>query len=246
MRALLAYFGVNGPDDWERRYADFAKDLVFRTSRSFESKVGPLAAWLRQAEIEAGSIRCAPWSPRALADRLQAMRNLVTMKKPAAFLPRLRALCADAGVALVALRTPSGCRASGAARFLSPGRPMVVLSFRHLSDDHHWFTFFHEIGHLLLHENGGTFVDLEDTADAGRETEANAFAADLLVPPARRGEMMSLGADANAIIRFAVQIGVSPGVVVGQMQNAGALSPRQMQGLRRRYSVAEIQAAAAA
>ena len=58
--------------------------------------------------------------------------------------------------------------------------------------------------------------------------------------------MMSLGADANAIIRFAVKIGVSPGVVVGQMQNAGALSPRQMQGLRRRYSAVEIQAAVAA
>ena len=245
LRVMLAYFGVNGPDDWDRRYADFSKDLVFRTSQSFESKIGPLTAWLRQAEIEAGNIRCELWSQQALADRLQAMRNLVTVKSPTIFLPRLRALCAEAGVALVALRTPSGCRASGAARFLAPKRPMVVLSFRHLSDDHHWFTFFHEIAHLLLHGDGGTFVDLDDTENGGREAEANSFAADLLVPPARREEMLSLGANANAIIRFAVQIGVSPGVVVGQMQNAGVLSQRQMQGLRRRYRIAEIQAAAA-
>lgn len=245
VRTLLAYFGVNGPEDWERRYADFSTDLVFRTSRTFESKIGPLAAWLRQAEIEAEAIPCARWNLQALVERLPAMRKLVTIKSPAVFLLRLRALCAEAGVALVTLRAPSGCRASGATRFLSAERAMIVLSFRHLSDDHHWFTFFHEIAHLVLHGDAGTFVDLDDTANEGREVEANAFAADRLIPPERREEMLSLGADANAIIRFAVQIGVSPGVVVGQMQNAGVLAPRQMQGLRRRYQADEIQAAAA-
>lgn len=244
LRTLLAYFGVNGPDDWERRYADFSRDLIFRTSRSFESKIGPLAAWLRQAEIEAGVLPCARWNPQALVERLPAMRKLVTVKNPAVFLPQLRALCAEAGVALVTLRAPSGCRASGATRFLSAERAMIVISFRHLSDDHHWFTFFHEIAHLVLHGDAGTFVDVDDTANEGREMEANTFAADLLIPPRRREEMLSLGSNAKAIIRFAVQIGVSPGVVVGQMQHAGVLMQRQMQGLRRRYRADEIRAAA--
>jgi hypothetical protein len=34
---------------------------------------------------------------------------------------------------------------------ISPNKAMVILSFRYLSDDHFWFTFFHEIAHLLLH-----------------------------------------------------------------------------------------------
>jgi hypothetical protein len=28
----------------------------------------------------------------------------------------------------------------------------AVMSFRYLTDDHFWFTLFHEIGHLILHE----------------------------------------------------------------------------------------------
>lgn len=246
LRSLLAYFGVNGPSDWERRYADFSSDLVFRTSPSFKSAVGPLATWLRQAEIEANDVRCAAWNRKALIERLPQMRELAVVKNPAVFMRGLRALCAEAGVALVALRAPTGCRASGAMRFLPDGRAMLVLSFRHLSDDHHWFTFFHEVAHLVLHADGGTFVDLEGSANEGREKEANDFAADLLVPPERRDEMLSLGSNANAIIRFAVQVGVSPGVVVGQMQRAGILRSNQMQGLRRRYKDTEIRAVIAA
>ena len=39
---------------------------------------------------------------------------------------------------------------------------MIILSFRYLSDDHFWFTFFHEIGHLLLHKEDLTFIDGEE------------------------------------------------------------------------------------
>ncbi|MFX9089566.1 ImmA/IrrE family metallo-endopeptidase, partial [Acinetobacter baumannii] len=45
---------------------------------------------------------------------------------------------------------------------LTPEKAMVLLSFRHLSDDHFWFTLFHEFAHLLLHNNQ-TFIDTDDT-----------------------------------------------------------------------------------
>ena len=68
------------------------------------------------------------------------------------FLPKLQALCAEAGVALVFVRAPRGCRVSGASRLVTPEKAMILVSFRFRSDDQFWFTVFHEIGHLILHQ----------------------------------------------------------------------------------------------
>jgi len=243
LRACLAYFGVNGPEDWHRRYSGVAADVAFRTSPNFETTLGPLSAWLRQAELKASMMRCRGWNRDALAASLPDLRKLTLLREPAKFLPRMRALCAEAGVALVVLRAPPGCRASGAARFLSPDRAMVVLSFRYLAEDHLWFTFFHEVGHLLLHGAGSTFVDIDAVATDGREREANDFAATTLVPAPRQAEMERLGARRIAVMRFAASVGISPGIVVGQMQHRKLLGPDSLNFLKRRYAWEDIGAA---
>jgi hypothetical protein len=122
---------------------------------------------------------------------------------------------------------------------------MVVLSFRYLSEDHFWFTFFHEVGHLLLHGRSFTFVDIDTAATDEREREANAFAATTLVPAARQGDMAMLGARSQHILRFAASIGLSPGIVVGQMQHQGLLGPGNLNFLKRRYTWDDIDAAMA-
>ncbi|MCB4824645.1 ImmA/IrrE family metallo-endopeptidase [Roseicella aerolata] len=245
LRSCLAYFGVTGPDEWRRRYAEVAADVAFRTSPTFESSLGPLSAWLRQAEIEASMMSCATWDRDALEASLGRLRKLTLLREPSKFLPRLRSICAEAGVAVVVLRAPQGCRASGATRFVSPDRAMVVLSFRHLSEDHFWFTFFHEVGHLLLHGRSATFVDVEAAATDEREREANAFAATTLIPAARQGEMATLGARSQRVLRFAASVGISPGIVVGQMQHQALLGPANLNFLKRRYAWEDIDAALA-
>jgi Zn-dependent peptidase ImmA (M78 family) len=117
---------------------------------------------------------------------------------------------------------------------------MIVLSFRYLSDDQFWFSFFHEIGHLLLHGDKSTFVD-GDAADlTEREREANGFSAGVLIPQPRQDELMNLRSRAREVIRFAVSVGVSPGIVVGQMQHRQIIGPQQFNGLKRRYGWDEI------
>jgi HTH-type transcriptional regulator / antitoxin HigA len=114
---------------------------------------------------------------------LITMRRLTRKKEPSIFVPELRKLCAENGVALVIARGPAGCRASGATRFLSDKKAMILLSFRYLADDQFWFTFFHEAGHLLMHSHKAVF--LEDGSDVSlkEEHEANLFAQNILIPP---------------------------------------------------------------
>jgi plasmid maintenance system antidote protein VapI/Zn-dependent peptidase ImmA (M78 family) len=245
IKAALAYFEVEDPEEWRERYASFANGFSFRTSTAFESRLGALAAWLRQGEIQASTIQCAKWDAEEFRAALSAIRKLTRQRRPSSFIPKLRALCAAAGVAVVFVPAPSGCRASGATRFIAADRAMMVLSFRYLSDDHFWFTFFHEAGHLLLHGRGDTFVDGGDEVASAKEDEANQFSARTLINPHDYEALIHLRHRQEDVLRFALRIGVSAGIVVGQMQHNGFIGPHQLNWLKRRYSREEISEAIA-
>lgn len=245
LQAALAYFSVTGPEEWRERYTAHATQFSYRTSDAYESKLGALSAWLRQGELQASGMACEKWEAAGFREALRSIRGLTRLKEPAMFVGRLRALCAAVGVAVVFVRAPAGCRASGATRFITSEKAMIILSFRHLSDDHFWFSFFHEAGHLLLHGPGSTFIDGDAAEDTVKEREANAFAASLLVPMNEHERMLELGATVNDVVRFAVSIGISPGIVVGQLQHLRMLSPSQLNGLKRRYTWEQVQHAVA-
>ena len=240
LRACLGYFDVSNPDEWARKYADFIDNVSFRTSPTFDSRLGALSAWLRQGEIKASFTQCAPWDRDRLRRLIPDLRKLTKIKAPKIFMPKLQEMCASAGVAVVYVRAPSGCRASGATRFLGPDRAMMILSFRYRTDDQFWFTFFHELGHLILHDEDATFVDGDETTTDKKEVEANAFSANILVPLERQEELMCLPARMRSIVRFAVSVDVSPGIIVGQLQKHGVLKPQQLNTLKRHYDWEEL------
>jgi plasmid maintenance system antidote protein VapI len=147
--ACLHFFNVPSIQAWKESYAGLLQTAMFRTSYSFDSRPASVAAWLRQGEIEAEAIDCNPWNSKHFQESLLYIRSLTRNKNPRFFLPELKKCCAANGVAVSVVRSPSGCRASGATRFLSRDKALLLLSFRYLTDDHFWFTFFRS-GHLLL------------------------------------------------------------------------------------------------
>jgi Zn-dependent peptidase ImmA (M78 family) len=231
----LRFFDVSDIQTWREKYTGILRQAAFKTSPSFPANPGATAAWLRRAEIEAQSISCDPWNAERFGQTLAAIRKLTRKKDPDIFIPELRKLCAKCGVAVVMLRAPTGCRASGATRFLSPDKALLLLSFRYLSDDHFWFTFFHEAGHLLLHNRKTLFLEGHDVSTTAEEEEANKFAADVLIPLQFRKEMFNLPVNGFDVIRFAKTVGVSPGIIVGQLQYHDRFTHRQLNNLKRRF-----------
>ena len=234
-KCCLDFFDVSTVDEWHQKYDYLADTVLFRKTPNFESRPAAVAAWLRKGEIESEKQKTKTWNSIRFESALQAARQLTRKKDPAVFLSALRELCNECGVALVIVRTPSGCPASGATRFLSRSKAMMLLSFRHLSDDHFWFSFFHEAAHLLLHHPER--FELEGVGDttATKELEANQFAQDLIVPPKFRKELEQLTSNSFDIIRFARKVGVSPGLIVGQLQYQGILGFNQQNRLKRRF-----------
>ena len=236
LEACLRFFGVDSIRGWRKAYATIQEAIAFRTSPTFDSRLGAVTAWLRQGELEGRSNECGPWNPAGFQASLTKLRALTRQKDPRVFVPRLRECCAENGVAVSVVRAPTGCRASGATRFLSRDRALLLLSFRYLTDDHFWFTFFHECGHLLLHGQQEVFLEGADTKFAAKEQEANEFAARTLIPDELQPALLALPPDWRQVIRFAKQAGVSPGIIVGQMQHHRRIRRNQLNSLKRRYS----------
>jgi HTH-type transcriptional regulator / antitoxin HigA len=208
---------------------------AFRTSPSFKSQPEAVAAWLTEGEQKSAALNCAPWKPAKFRNELPAIRLMTRIKDPRVFLPELRERCRTCGVAVVVVRAPSGCRASGATRFLSPQKAMILLSFRYLSDDQFWFTFFHEAGHLLLHNSNSLFLEGIAAAPDQYEREANAFSERLLIPDSYQTSFSNLTQGARSIVAFAKVLGISPGIVVGQLQHFGRVRRSHFNGLKVRF-----------
>ena len=246
-KASLDFFGVSSIREWTDQYTDQMEVATFRTSPSFASRFGADAVWLRQGELEAQQIECQPWHPEGFMESLVELRELTREKDPAKFIPALRRICSRNGVAAVIVRAPSGCRSSGATRFVTSEKAILQLSFRFLSDDQFWFTVFHEAGHILLHGERRFFssrlkkqkswiLEGKDvTQEDDEEKEASDFAASILIPPEFQAELSTMPSSHRSVIRFAGKVGVSPGIVVGQLQHAKLIGYDQLNGLKRRY-----------
>ncbi len=231
------FFGVASVTAWREQYA--APLAAFRASNKVEKKIGAIAVWLRKGEIETEKIICAPFNKDSLKSSLKALRSLTNEEDPRAFTPRLIEICAAHGVAVAFVPAPPGCPASGATRWLTPTKAMLLLSLRHKSNDHLWFSLFHELGHLLLHGKKMFFIENLDGLDEALEHEADQFASKLLIPDhaARRlAELAKTRISKTQVIAFASEIGIAPGIVVGRMQKENWLPWTHLNDLKVRYT----------
>lgn len=220
VQELLSFFGVASPDAWQSFWQ--SRLLAFRKSEALQANYQALAAWLRMAEQMAQEEECQPFEEKRFKQRLQEVRGL-TREPPESFVPKLESLCVKSGVVVVLLPELPKTRVFGATQWLSPTKAIIQLSLRYKTDDHLWFTFFHEAAHILLHGKREIFVETGiDHQNKEKEEEADRFAADFLIPPVEYRKFVSLGEFSRAkILEFADEMGIAPGIVVGRLQHDG-------------------------
>jgi HTH-type transcriptional regulator/antitoxin HigA len=240
VRELRQFFGVASlraiPN--VRRY-----QVAFRqgTSKSQRRSPEAIAAWLRLAEHQALKSDAAVFNKSRLLTALTSIRAMTTLE-PDVFVPQLTAVLADAGVIFVLLPHFPGTGVHGATFRSGRDRAVLAMTIRGAWADIFWFSLFHELGHLLLHDKREVIIESDEIDPLGRarEAEADAFARDALISQqdyerfVRRNDVMS-----PAIRAFAAAIGLAPGIVVGRLQHEAHLKHEWGNDLRVRYRWAE-------
>ncbi len=213
---LLSFFRVASWESWENIWINHAS---FRQTSAFSANPNAVAAWLRRGEILADSIKCEPFDKNLFKKSLSELRKLSVLS-PEEYLPQIRDICSQCGVAVVFLPELPETRVSGATRWLSKDKAIIQLSDRYKKDDHFWFTLFHEAGHVLLHGKKEVFIK-ENTSISQDEKEikADKFAMNMLIPPQKYAQLLkNRPVSLEKIKSFAKEMQIAPGIVVGRLQ----------------------------
>jgi len=235
VEACLRFFGVASPEEWGRHYGGM--QYSFRRSREEQSDIGAISAWLRMGEHQAEREGAPKYDRAKLKAALTTIRSL-TRETPQQFEPKLRQLLNESGVAFVLVPAIPRAHVSGVARWLSPTRPLIQLSLYGKTNDKFWFTFFHEIAHILLHANNkeekkSVYLDDPNSAHSSdqKEHEANMWAGEMLIPPQYQYELSALRSKI-AVKEFARMLGIHPGIVVGRLQHDRLIERSWMNDLK--------------
>lgn len=214
---LLSFFGVANPESWKALYA--RPQIAFRRSEKFGKKTEVISAWLRQGEIIAEQTHTASYSEKEFLAALVEIRGLCTSENPRDFLPRIQNFCARAGVLFLLVPELPSLGVSGITRWLGD-RPVIQQCLRFKTNDHFWFTFFHEARHVLQNRRRHVFIEAAGLPeeDVALEEDANRFAGETLIPGAAYAELVNQNPGTERIRTFARSISVHPGIVVGRLQ----------------------------
>ena len=219
---LRRFFGVASLHNLEgvRAYAP-----AFRQSARNEVSHEALVAWLRGGALEAEKIETQQFDSVKARTALQALRHL-TREEPGGFLPKLKRALAEAGIAFVLLPHFPKTYTNGATFWLTPTKAVLMMTIRGSWADIFWFSLFHELGHILLHDKRHTFLEdgLDDPSWKNQEEEADVFAQKTLIPAALYRAFLKEGHfTATSISAFADEIDIAPGIIVGRLQHEGLL-----------------------
>lgn len=211
--ALYSYFEVANRDAWERTY--LKPSAMFRETGSGESDPYAVATVLRYALLKAKTNQ-VPYNEANLRAVLKEVRSSGHVGD-VDYLNTLPTLLAPTGLTLIVMDAIPKCRISGAVQWQA-GKPVVLITTRHKFADIIWFTFFHEMAHVLLHK-GHTFIDTDFGADDGKELEANTWAANTVIPSEVWDMFIQNTHFTKPSVReFAETQRLHPGVVAGRLE----------------------------
>ena len=233
IQEVLNFYGIASPEIWENQW--LSPKVSARALETLSKEPGATSAWLRQGEILSQKLKCSSFDAKVFKESILLFREL-TIEPQDVFQNELVRLCALSGIALVFVHGIPKAPIGGATRWLTPNKALIQLSLRHATDDHFWFTFFHEVAHILLHGKREIFIDDDpDSAEDIKEHEANDFACDTLMPPKHLAEFISKKRfDKKSVVAFAKEIGIAPGIVVGKLQRDRHIKSDQLNDLKTR------------
>ncbi|GAB4325947.1 MAG: ImmA/IrrE family metallo-endopeptidase [Bacteroidales bacterium] len=236
--SLLKFFGIASPAEWEKIYIDNRVSVAFRTSLAFTSSPQAVSVWLRKGELQANEVHLQDYNKKGFKSALTQIKELAYLM-PDDFSVRLQSICAKNGVAVVFTPQLPKAPISGATRWYH-GKPLIQLSGRYKTNDHFWFTFFHEAAHILYHGKKEIFLESQDDTnpDPKKEEEADRFAANFLLSENEFKQITEQSElSENTIIEFAHKFRTPAGVIVGRLQRQGYIQYSQWNNLRQKIEL---------
>lgn len=217
---LFEFFGVSNQNAWKAYYYKQELKVNFRVSLAHTNGALAVAAWLRQGELQASKLEVPSYNATKLKSALPKIKDVMA-EHPEDFFHQLQELCKEAGVKVVYTPCLPKAPIHGATRWLGD-TPLIQLSARYRTNDKFWFTFFHEVGHILHH--GKKYISIENIdygeQDKLKEEEADNFAIKWTFSEKEEEEVLKLRHLSTSDIKsFAKKFNTHPALIIGRFQH---------------------------
>ena len=255
---FVNYAGLPSTRDARERIANLCKFFTIADIRvlkeqdflvNFRSKKGTFElknevnsrAWIQTALNMSRNIETKPYNSEKLKSYLPEIRNMTTMD-PEVFLPRMKDIFAECGVAFVLLPHLKNSGVHGAVRWDNQDRVVLAMNNRDVNADIFWFSLFHEIKHVLQQKLKTVFVVSEElefkNMDYELEKEADKFASEYLISSRYLNKIIGRkNISDEDILNFSNEIGIHPGIVVGRLQHEGKLPLNRGNQFKEKYVI---------
>ena len=205
--------------------------IAYRRLGESEKGDYALMAWSQMAKVEAREIPVKAINIQKLKKCIPELRAM-TMDTPEEFCSKLVNKLSECGVALIFLPHMKSSFLHGAT-FIDGKKIVLGMTVRGKDADRFWFSFFHEIGHIVLGHIG-----LNDGPSEEDENAANLFAANVLIPEDEFNSFVTKeDFSAGSIISFANKVGIDRGIVVGRLQKEGYKKYTELNNLKQKYKI---------
>lgn len=201
--SLLKFFAVASPQAWDGYYKDARLKVAFRISLAEVKDPYAMSAWIRRGEIlsdqdpmeKLGQLAVRKNLKVALpeiiafaaANKVRPKGKRITYWTPEAevvddCMTGLQALCRKIGIRVLFVQNFKSAPVHGMYRWYKDV-PLIQLHDRFEKRAAMWFTFFHELAHVLYHGKKGICLqNIEITHNyPEKEDEANCFAQKCMV-----------------------------------------------------------------
>ena len=245
---LLEFFRVASVNAWNTKYK--SPETIYQHPKSFNNDFYSLIVWKRLGEI-AVEERFFDYKDEAYVKGKGFKQNLkksfsksrfkkalnelhaLTNKPVSEVLLDIEQICENSGVFFVLIDSVPNISVTGATWWDSPKNAVIQLNSKQKMADQFWFNFFHQAGHILLHDKSHVYFDDQRSDNEGIEHEANEWAFNAMISKREWKKFVSMGVFRDTeVTNFAVEQNVAPGIVVDRLQYEKVIKPRQLNNLK--------------
>lgn len=204
-------------------------NVLYRRMTMTDKADFALMAWAQKAKIEARNFKTNSINIKGLIKNISGFKKM-TLETPDIFCNNLTEVLAKNGVSIVFLPHIGGSFLHGATFY--DGKKIVIgLTVRGKDADKFWFSFFHELGHIILGHINEEYND-------SMEIEADEFARNSLISHDEYNAFINENNFIEEeIIKFSQKMDIDYGIVVGRLQKDGYVPYTKFNHLKTKYSL---------
>ena len=214
---LLSFFGFTHHTAWEHYYLNQKLKVAFSISLSEVKDPYSLSTWLRKGDLDSMELISNEYSEKKVKEILPKIKELMNTH-PKNLFDALQHICLEAGVKIVHTPSLSKMKITASTRWVQ-NSPLIQLTDRYDRNDIFWWTFFHQLGHVILHGKKDIFLENVEYQDKDeiKEQEADEFARKWLLTHAQEQEIVTTSFSDKNIMALAKKYDTNPAIIVGKL-----------------------------